>query len=163
MLAALGAISRIEPRPYPEGVEPVAFHESYESDAREVRAFCAERRAFAHDPERVLDKWDVVIYLRREHYLFYLPSILLTALLFPDDPLGKELYVDRRLRGEPDPLTKAEREALERVLDVLALHGVTEGTVQREIERSRRRREWRARKGYAEGPESETDGDPGDG
>lgn len=106
-LLALNEISKIESRFWPENEPLFAFSEDFESDASGVRRFCKARRIFAHRLAYIQERWDIVLYLSKSHFLFYLPAIMLASIDKPTASLASALI---KYRGPSEQLVYTVQE-----------------------------------------------------
>lgn len=117
--ASLKAISDITLRDYPETASMYTFHEGFRSDIRGIRSLCKERRTFGHSCKYFNDRWDLVLLLADEFFMFYLPAVLLACLDEPDGNLAATLA--KPVRRRKNLLTDPELVACERVLEYVSL------------------------------------------
>lgn len=81
-------------------------------------------------------RWDVVLYLASEHFLYYLPAILRAAVEYPRGQLARALTAGQ-FRCETCEFSVVELSAVEAVQEYLASKGVTLESEQSAIHRGK--------------------------
>lgn len=132
VLSSLKLIARIQLRSWPSDAQVVTFHDSYESDAAMVRRFCKNKTVFGRTSRYFVTRWDIVNYLSPDHFMFYLPAILLAMLEYPKSQLSSFL-ISSRLYREQEKFSKAEKAAVKGVELCLAVQGITRESVLRDV------------------------------
>lgn len=135
-MQALQCISLIELRPYPLDVDPVTFHRSFESDAARVKRFCKKSEVFDRNSRSIETRWDVVLLLSKDHFLYYLPAIMRAVIEYPTGPLATAM-TSSRFRSERCKLSDVELAAVQAVQAYLACRGVTYESVRAATQRGK--------------------------
>jgi len=137
-LKALAAIGAIVLREWPVNERLFVFHESFESDARLVVAFCRDRRVFGRNSKQLIRKWEAVNYLHTPIFLYYLPAVLLAMLEHPKSQFCQILLIGQLARSE-EVLSPEERVAAREVRACLEESGVTVEAIWKRIEEGKQR------------------------